>query len=88
MNGRVILWDLKQDEETSEYGLFFFQEYQLNPDKSASIKDPKYHVQSLQFRINYIIVGTRNGDIYFLLLPTEEKEDGKLTDMKSLVKLV
>lgn len=33
-----------------------------------------YHIQSLQFRLNYIIVGTRSGDIYFLQIPDGTEE--------------
>lgn len=63
-------------EGSSEYQLSSFSTYNLYSENPRNaLKNPMYHIQSLQFRLNYIIVGTRSGDIYFLQIPdgTEEQ---------------
>jgi hypothetical protein len=70
MNGRVILWQMRIPEQSSEYQLSSFNNYDLSSDNPRNaLKNPMYHIQSLQFRLNYIIAGTRSGDIYFLRIP-------------------
>lgn len=85
MNGTVIVWQMVVPEGSSEYKINSFNTYQLYPDNPRNaLKNPMYHIQSLQFRLNYIIAGTRSGDIYFLCIP--EANDALSPDAsKSLV---
>lgn len=46
------------------------------------------HIQSLEFRFNKIIAGTRSGDIYFLSLPAASEIKSSATDSKNLIQMV
>jgi hypothetical protein len=75
MNGTVILWQMNIPEGSSEYELSSFNTYNLHTeDPREALKNPMYHIQSLQFRLKYIIAGTRSGDIYFLKIPNGADE--------------
>lgn len=50
--------------------------------------NPMFHIQSLQYRLKHIIVGTRSGDIYFLQIPDGEPADGREEDMRDLIKKI
>lgn len=87
MNGVVILWQLVRQEDSNEYQLLKAFEYNICLQNiTSAVKNPMYHIQSLQLRLNNIIVGTRSGDIYFLSIPNFEENEEE--DMRDLVKKV
>lgn len=87
MNGVVIIWQLARQEDTNEYELLKAFEYNICLEETiTAVKNPMFHIQSLQLRLNNVIVGTRSGDIYFLSMPNFES--GEDQDMRDLVKKV
>ena len=56
--------------------------------KGERINTTTFHVQSLQFRFNKIIAGTRSGDIYFLQLPAASEIKSTATNSIDLTSLV
>lgn len=63
-------------------------EYPLPKDPGPTLKQTFCHVQSLQFRFNTIIAGTRSGDIFFLSLPAASEIKSTATDSKILIQKV
>ena len=62
MGGRVIVWELNQDE------IKFIVDYPLGTDSKPQVamQFPKKHIQSLHIGEKKILVGTRSGDIWEL----------------------
>ena len=85
MNGTVILWQMRRPDGANEYQINSFNTYTICSDPRTALKNPMYHIQSLQFRLNYIITGTRSGDIYFLSLPEDDQNNSNEQDMRDLV---
>ena len=82
MDGKVNLWEMRNPAKNSSlYIMEKIFEYplvgEIGTDKA--LQSALHHVQSLQFRFENIIAGTRSGEIYFLTLPT-------VSDIKSTAK--
>jgi hypothetical protein len=98
VNGTVILWQMEYSSQRNVYELIKLKEYAIYFDEPYRevIKNPQYHIQSLQFRYNLIVAGTRSGDIYFLNLVDGESGKGvmenldrdKKLDMRDVIKRV
>lgn len=74
--GRVILWYLGLSEYT--YIVEKIYEYSItNEELTKAIQNPKNHIQSVCIGSKYILAGTRSGDIYELVRPSE-------SDLKSI----
>ncbi|CAD8183513.1 unnamed protein product [Paramecium pentaurelia] len=79
MDGRVILWSLSKSEYS--YVVEKIYEYSIANEQLQKVGlNPNLHVQSVCIGQNYILAGTRSGDIYELVRPNE-------SDLKSLTKI-
>lgn len=79
MDGRVILWYLGLSEYS--YIIEKIYEYSISTEEMSKLsKNPKNHIQSVCIGSKYILAGTRSGDIYELVRPSEQ-------DLKTLTKV-
>lgn len=87
MDGSVKLWEMRNPSSGSMYIIEKIFEYPLFGDISEErlIETPACHIQSLQFRFNKIIAGTRSGDIYFLTLPAASEMKSATTESSSFI---
>lgn len=87
MDGSVNLWEMRNPATGNLYIIEKIFEYPLTGDIPPELaKDhPSCQIQSLQFRFNKIIAGTRSGDIYFLTLPAASEIKSTTTESKSLI---
>jgi hypothetical protein len=87
MDGSVKLWEMRNPSNGSMYIIEKIFEYPLYGDipESKLLESPSCHIQSLQFRFNKIIAGTRSGDIYFLTLPAASEMKSATTESKSFI---
>ena len=78
-NGTIIVWEFKPNGEDTEHKYRPIRRLEIDlaydldrtsKEHNMGIKDPRYHVQSVQFRANFVIAGTRSGDIYFCHVPS------------------
>ena len=89
MDGTVNLWEMSDPSSGNQLIIEKIFEYPLSKDSGPStLKNTNCHVQSLQFRFNKIIAGTRSGDIYFLSLPAASEIKSTATDSKNLIEKV
>lgn len=90
VNGTVILWEMGYLPSSGEYRLIPLFEYPIYQKETIKdvIKNPKYHIQSLQYRFNLIIAGTRSGDIYFLAVIDPDSDPAERADMNDVIKRV
>lgn len=80
MDGKVIIWELG----SSNYNFILekFYEYHIGEDEltlKQQIKGPEQFIQSVCIGSQYILAGTKSGDIYELIRPDE-------TELKSTTK--
>lgn len=90
MDGSVKLWEIRNPSNGSMYiieKMLEYPLYDLNFPTDKLIQTPSCHIQSLQFRFNKIIAGTRSGDIFFLTLPAASQMKDT-TDTRALIKKV
>lgn len=73
-DGRVVLWDLCINKN-KKLILEKIHEYVLYQNHSINQLDETYHVQSLCIGKEYILCGTKSGDIYELLIPKDIKQN-------------
>jgi len=85
MDGTVNLWEMRNPENSNMYIIEKIFEYPLSKEVGKTLTSCTYHVQSLQFRFNKIIAGTRSGDIYFLSLPAASEIKSTATDSRLLI---
>ena len=87
MDGSVKLWEMRNPSNGSMYIIEKIFEYPLYGDipENKLLESPSCHIQSLQFRFNKIIAGTRSGDIYFLTLPAASEMKSATTESKSFI---
>lgn len=89
MDGTVNLWEMNNPETGNMFIIEKIFEYPLASEQiSRSLKLSECHIQSLEFRFNKIIAGTRSGDIYFLSLPAASEIKSSATDSKNLIQMV
>ena len=90
MDGSVNLWEMSNPESGNHFIIEKTFDYPLGTEQyiSKGIKNTESHVQSLQFRFNKIIAGTRSGDIYFLTLPAASEIKSSATDSKNLIERI
>ena len=89
MDGKVNLWEMRNPASNSS--LFIIEkifEYPLvgEIDTDKALQSPLHHVQSLQFRFENIIAGTRSGEIFFLTLPAVSDIKSSAKESKDLIK--
>jgi hypothetical protein len=87
MDGSVKLWEMRNPSSGTMYIIEKIFEYPLFGDLTEEklIETPACHIQSLQFRFNKIIAGTRSGDIYFLTLPAASEMKSATTESSSFI---
>lgn len=87
MDGSVKLWEMRNPSNGSMYIIEKIFEYPLYGDipEHKLLESPSCHIQSLQFRFNKIIAGTRSGDIYFLTLPAASEMKSATTESRSFI---
>lgn len=90
MDGTVNLWEMSNPESGNLFIIEKIFEYPLGTEQSISkgLVSSDSHIQSLQFRFNKIIAGTRSGDIYFLSLPAASEIKSSATDSKNLIERI
>lgn len=86
-DGRVLLWNLGRAEHS--YVLEKMYEYSIlsNEDPTKAYLNPKNHIQSVCIGENFILAGTRSGDIYELVRPSEQDLKYLSKVNKDMVKL-
>lgn len=83
MDGNVILWEISSDYEDKNLILEKFYEYNLTKSIDEIYK-PCYEIQSVTIGSKYILVGTKNGNIYEMQIPNDSQYQQESSSMINL----
>ncbi|EGR29518.1 PH domain protein [Ichthyophthirius multifiliis] len=82
LDGRVNLWEIIPSEYN--YIINKVQEYSItNLPVSEAVKSAEYNIQSVCIGQKYILVGTKSGDIYELMLPQYTEEEANKLNIQN-----